>query len=155
MTKRYWQIGIIALGMAGCAQEPVKPAPPPDPVMVSLNATAHRIRRELALLRRLQQTHTAHPIPYRVPPGRLGRPIQLSWSGRLTPAVRAVAVLLGPPWTITRIGHPPPQPVIVSIRARKVPAFQVLESLGWQAGRRAGVVVNPATHVIQVTYVGH
>lgn len=137
--------------LTGCARDV---RPPADPVMVSLATTAHRIRRELSLLRRVQQATLPKAPVYALPHGVLAQPVQLTWSGRLSPAVRALAALLGKPWTVQVTGLPPTTPVIVAIRSRKTPAFRILESLGWQAGRRAGIVIHQQTHVIQVVYVG-
>jgi hypothetical protein len=142
---------IAVILISGCARQIIRP---PDPVLSGIHGVAERIAATLTRLQRLQQSRIP-PIPsYPIPQGALATPIQMNWSGRLLPAVQAVATLAGPRWTVQVVGRPPVSPPLVTINVTHTAAYQVLESLGWQAGRRTGVVVDLAHHVIQVIYVG-
>lgn len=143
-------IGAI-LVLSGCARQFTRPE---DPSLKAVGVTAKRISTELARLNRMEQTQVP-PIPsYPVPRGALSTPIEINWSGRLVPAVKAVASLIGNGWTVRVVGRPPVSSPLVTIQANHTPAYVVLESLGWQAGKHAGVVVNRAQRLIEVVYIG-
>lgn len=153
MIKRRFLIG-VSVGLAiltGCARDIRRP--PPDPATLAINTVALRIQRELTALRRIQQSQTPPIHAYPIPPGALSTPIQLRWSGRLLPAARAVVTLIGHDWTFRVVGRRPTNPTIVRIDAVRRPAFAVLESLGWQAGRRAGITINRKQRIVEVVYV--
>ena len=135
--------------LAGCATT----CPGPDPSIVALNTQAVRIAHELTRLRRVDEARSPKVQAYGVPSGALALPIQFDWAGRLVPAVRAVTALLGHGWAVRVVGRAPVNPVVVTVHVTRTPAFDVLESLGWQGGRTAGVVINRAKHLIEVVYV--
>ncbi len=153
--RRMWAravlIGVAAGLLAGCAHQVARPA---DPVLTGIHRAADRIARALTRLSRMKQAAVHHVQSYPIPKGALATPIQMNWSGRLLPAVRAVAALVGHGWTVRSVGRPPVAPPLVSVHVEKTPAYEVLESMGWQAGRQAGVVVNLKAHLIEVIYIG-
>ncbi len=153
--RRMWVrailIGVLGGALAGCAHQVVRPA---DPVLTGIHRAADRIALALTRLSRMKQASIHHVQSYPIPRGALATPIQMNWSGRLLPAVRAVAALVGHGWTVRRVGRPPVAPLIVSVHVQKTPAYEVLESLGWQAGRQAGVVVNLQARLIEVITIG-
>ena len=154
MMKRVFLTG-VSVGLAiltGCARDV---RPPPDPAALAINTVAIRIQREITALRRIQQSQTPKVHAYRIPAGALSTPMQFRWSGRLLPAARAVVTLIGHHWTFRVVGRRPTNPTIVRIDATRRPAFAVLESLGWQAGRRAGITINQERRIVEVVYVSH
>lgn len=153
MTKRRFLIGVSVglIAMTGCARD-IRRAPP-DPATLAINTVAIRIQRELTALRRIQQSQIPAVHAYRIPAGALSTPIQFQWSGRLLPAARAVVTLIGHRWTLRVVGRRPTNPTIVRIDAMRRPAFTILESLGWQAGTRAGITINQKQRIVEVVYV--
>lgn len=152
--KKLVLILLAVLICAGCAGK--KNLPPTDPTIASLNDAAQEIQRELQTLSMIKQTEsgiTDRVKPYSTPnEGVLSKRISLEWSGPLDTAVAAVADLVGYKYKV--IGTPPAIQPLVSVMIDNRPAFEALETLGWKAGEKAGVVVKQATKEIQLIYVG-
>jgi hypothetical protein len=66
--------------------------------------------------------------------------------------VKTLADMIGYDFKV--VGRKPIQERLVSIDALDVPAFNVLEDLGWQAGENIGVVVDQTQKTIQIAYSG-
>jgi hypothetical protein len=144
---------------AGCAKPPQAPPAPTktDPAIVELNMAAKSIHEDLNMLSRIRQEETGihkDVRAYKTPPQDVdvSQPMTLNWSGPLEPAVQLVAQKVG--YRFKVIGAAPAQPVLVSLTAKDKPAFEVLEDIGWQAGKQVGVVLNQELKELQVIYLG-
>lgn len=156
VTFRLTPLLLLAGALAGCATAPPRTTtPPPDPALIALNSSAARISKSLTQLTRLQQVGTPAVPVYQTPTsGALSTPVTLNWAGSAAPAVKAIAQMVGGHWHVKEVGRPPLVPVVVHINVTGVPAYKVLEDIGWQAGQKTGVVVDRASRTIEVVYVG-
>ena len=139
-------IACVFTVLTGCATVPERN----DVVVLDqIHSSAARIERQLTALSAARAPQvTAYPQPTS---GPLADPITLSWSGPMEPAVQSVADLIG--FRVRHTGRPPTLPILVRVRVHNTAAFSVLQTLGWQAGTRAGLVVVPARRVIDIVYV--
>lgn len=138
---------LVLVTLAGCATAP----PDRHEVVVfeQINASAARIEHQLTALDASRAPDVkAYPAPTS---GPLASQITLSWSGPLEPAVQSVADLIG--YHVRHTGRRPILPILVRIHAMHKTAFSILQNLGWQSGTRAGLVVVPSRHVIDIVYV--
>jgi hypothetical protein len=149
----------VLAAMSGCAKPPqTVPGPPEtDPAIVELSRAADSIHQDLNLLSRIRQEESGvheQVKAYKTPPAnsRISKPITLSWSGPLEPAVEVIAQKVG--YNFRVIGSAPSQPVLINLSAIDKPAFEILEDMGWQAGDKAGVVLNQEQKELQVIYLG-
>ena len=92
-----------------------------------------------------------------VPRGsRLGSPLStpainsFKWNGPLDQAVAKLAQSIG--YTFYTTAPPNAQPVAVAIEISSVPAYQVFQALGEEAGAHATVEVDALHHQVQVIH---
>lgn len=143
--------GLSLLLVAGCASAPVAPSNPQDVVYQQLDRAANHIAHTLDQLAAARERHAPEAHAYAIPhTGPLARTVTLRWAGALEPAVRALSALIG--FESRTTGTPPPDPVLVSIDAARVPAFSVLESMGAQVGGHVGLIVNERHKLIEIVY---
>ena len=58
-------------------------------------------------------------------------------------------------YEFSTIGSKSSRDRVVNINAFEMPAFDVLQELGWQAGRRTGIHVDEEAETIKITYEGN
>ena len=143
---------ISALLAAGCAG--VNPVPTtvavsgmPNPEE-ALRQSMQHVDSEMAELGRLSPTVAREVQP--VMPGDLQRVVSFEWNGPLDQAVAKLSASIG--YTFYTTAPANAQPIEVSIRMASVPAYQVFQSLGAEAGTRATVQVDPLHHQVQVIH---
>ncbi len=153
-----WGLALTLICLTGCAKHP-KPEPITSPAHIvkkELKEAVAEIQESLSLLAKIEQAESwKHEVPvssYKLPNGPLAEHLTMDWSGDLLPAVQTVATLVG--FGTTEVGKPPTVPAIVTVHATDLPAFRILEDIGWQAGKHIVITVDPAQKIIQVTYVG-
>jgi defect-in-organelle-trafficking protein DotD len=150
--RPYWLVVTLTLMLAACATQ-VAPKPAVDPTMVKLQATAEEVSQSLRQLAETQQAakpwQSAYPMPQS---GPLAQAITLSWAGPPEPVLRVLADMIG--YEFRAVGKPPLTADVVTLEARRVAAWTVLENIGWQLGSRATVVVNEGHREIQLVYIG-
>jgi len=83
-------------------------------------------------------------------PEDLQRIVSFQWSGPLDEAVAKLAQSVG--YTFYTTAPQNAQPINVTIQIAAVPAFQVFQALGEEAGTRATVQVDPLHHQVQVIH---
>lgn len=142
-------LGLLVM-LAGCAT----PAPAPtDPALIELDTQAAHVRRTLDQLSATFEAGVPPTEIYPIPTtGTLAKPISMVWYGSMRKAVRSIAELVGYGFQVE--GTPPPSTILVGVNAHEEPAFAVLQNIGLQAGKHAGVVVRPKQRLIAVVYVG-
>jgi defect-in-organelle-trafficking protein DotD len=122
-----------------------------DSVTSLLDRNAQKIASSLSQMARLWQANARRPAHIKKPEsGPLTTPIDLLWDGPAEQAVRAVARLIG--YQVKILGEAPPAPITISINASGEQAFSVLRNIGWQAGKRVGVTIEPDQKTIVVTF---
>jgi defect-in-organelle-trafficking protein DotD len=150
--RPYWLVGTLTVMIAACATR-VPSRPVTDPTIAKLQATADEVSQSLRQLAETQQAAKPVPPAYPVPQsGPLAQAITLSWAGPPEPVLRLLADMIG--YEFRAIGKPPLAADVVTIEARRLVAWSVLEDIGWQLGTRATVVVNEGHREIQLIYVG-
>ena len=128
---------LLVLGLlAGCAT--VQPVPTtvvtpgmPNPE-VALRQSMQHVDAEMAELGQLTPTAAAPSTP--VIPEDLQRIVSFKWNGPLDQAVAKLAQSIG--YTFYTTAPPNAQPVAVAIEIASVPAYQVFQALGEEAGTR-------------------
>jgi len=85
-----------------------------------------------------------------VVPADLQRLVSFEWSGPLDQGVAKLAASIG--YTFYTTAPANSQPLDVAIRLSSVPAYQVFQTLGAEAGTSATVQVDPLHHQVQVIH---
>jgi defect-in-organelle-trafficking protein DotD len=142
----------VALGLAGCASvHPVgtNVAVPgmPNPEK-ALRQSMQHVDAEMAELGELSPgvTRAAGPTM----PDDLQRIVSFQFNGPLDQAVAQLAQSIG--YTFYTTAPPSTPPLTVSIQLSSVPAYQVFQALGAEAGTQATVQVDPLHHQVQVIH---
>jgi len=147
---------VIPVALAACAA-PVQPVPTmvATPGManpeIALQTTMRDVNSEMAELNGIMPSvPTAQPAPATpIVPADLNRVVAFSWNGPLDKAVATLAQSIG--YTFYLTAPPKNQPVNVSIDADST-VYEILQTLGNDAGSRATVSVDPLNHQVQVIY---
>jgi defect in organelle trafficking protein DotD len=144
-------LSLTALLVTGCATvQPVATTvsvpgmPEPEE---ALRQSMQHVDAEMAELGRLSPTaRAAGPVM----PEDLQRIVSFEWSGPLDQAVGKLAASVG--YTFYTTGPANPQPLDVQVQLSSVPAFQVFQTLGAEAGTSATVQVDPLHHQVHVIH---
>lgn len=120
--------------------------PNPEEAMLS---SMQRVNAEMAELGQLTPTPVTTSAG-QVIPEDLQRIVSFSWNGPLDQAVAKVALSIG--YTFYTTAPPDAKPVTIAIQLNSVPAYQVFQALGEEAGALATVEVDPLHHQIQVIH---
>jgi len=145
-------IFFITMLVAGCATPP-GPSPPPDPISTSLAEAGYSVSRSLVDLAETAQA--SHPVPDVGPPpnpasyGMAGL-ATIDWSGPIEPLVRQIAKVSN--YRVRVLGTCPAIPILVTIYDKNRMIADILRDVGFQAGRRATLVVYPESRVIELRY---
>jgi defect-in-organelle-trafficking protein DotD len=140
---------VLAAGCAGVNPVPTTVAIPgmPNPEE-ALRQSMQHVDAEMAELGHLSPTVARQVQP--VMPSDLQRVVSFEWSGPLDQAVAKLSASIG--YTFYTTAPANAQPLDVAIRLSSVPAYQVFQTLGAEAGTRATVQVNPLHHQVQVIH---
>ena len=140
---------LLAAGCAGLHPVPTMVATPgmPNPEE-ALRQSMQHVDAEMAELGRLSPAVARVVQP--VMPEDLQRIISFDWSGPLDEAVAKLAASVG--YTFYTTAPANPQPLDVAIRLASVPAYQVFQTLGAEAGTQATVQVDPLHHQVRVIH---
>lgn len=149
-----WAALLVAALLAGCAM-PVHPVPTtvetpgmPNPE-IALQKSMNDVNAEMAELGQLTPAATT-PVTVPVMPGPLQKTVSFSWNGPLDQGVAKLAQSVGYTFYVTAPANA--QPVNVAITISSVPAYQVFQALGEEAGTKATVEVDPIHHQVQVIH---
>ena len=155
-NKQIFTVMIMGLFLGGCASSPRKTDGPSEAEIIQVQigrhiaASADRIHAQLTRLREIEQS-SIHPVTHRTPAsGDLTKPITLVWAGPIAPAVKSIADQMG--WKFRIEGREPAIPPVAHIDAVQRPVYDVLRDLGLQVGRESGVIVDPQTKTLVVSY---
>jgi defect-in-organelle-trafficking protein DotD len=140
---------VLAAGCAGVNPVPTTVAIPgmPNPEE-ALRQSMQHVDAEMAELGHLSPTVARQVQP--VMPSDLQRVVSFEWSGPLDQAVAKLSASIG--YTFYTTAPANAQPLDVAIRLSSVPAYQVFQTLGAEAGTRATVQVDPLHHQVQVIH---
>jgi defect-in-organelle-trafficking protein DotD len=115
---------------------------------VALQQSMQHVDAEMAELGQYEPTPVVSSAP--VVPEDLQRIVSFQWSGPLDQGVAKLAQSVG--YTFYTTAPPNAQPLVVSVEVAGVPAYQVFQALGEEAGARATVEVDPLHHQVQVIH---
>lgn len=140
---------LVVAGCAGVTPVSTTVAVPgmPNPEE-ALRQSMEHVDTEMAELGQLSPAVARVVQP--VMPEDLQRIVSFEWSGPLDQAVAKLAASVG--YTFYTTAPANSQPLDVAIRLSSVPAYQVFQTLGAEAGTRATVQVDPLHHQIQVIH---
>ena len=140
---------LLAAGCAGVTPVPTTVGVPgmPNPEQ-ALQQSMQHVDAEMAELGRLTPTVARQVQP--VMPTDLQRLVSFEWSGPLDQGVAKLAASIG--YTFYTTAPANAQPLDVAIRLSSMPAYQVFQILGAEAGTRATVQVDPLHHQVQVIH---
>ena len=140
---------LIVAGCAGVTPVPTTVAVPgmPNPEE-ALRQSMQHVDAEMAKLGRLSPAVARVVQP--VMPEDLQRIVSFEWNGPLDQAVAKLAASVG--YTFYTTGPANPQPLDIAVRLSSVPAYQVFQTLGAEAGTRATVQLDPLHHRVRVIH---
>ena len=151
-SPKMFPIFLLAGLLSACGHQQQKPQPEPpslDARIVDerIAESADTIQKMWAALGRLEQSRDPgqfrhlkdNPPPDKLPL-ELRRRISIEWSGTLTDLVRKLAEYSGYPFKET--GPRPAVPVLIALSAENQTIAAILREAGYQAGKRAGVIVH-------------
>lgn len=140
---------LLAAGCTGVNPVPTTVAVPgmPNPEE-ALRQSMQHVDAEMAELGRLSPMVARQVQP--VVPADLLRVVSFEWNGPLDQAVAKLSASIG--YTFYTTAPANAQPLDVAIRMASVPAYQVFQTLGAEAGTRATVQVDPLHHQVQVIH---
>ena len=142
----------FASGLSACAP----PQPPPtqlDMASASLSEASYSVSRSIVSLSETAQA--AHPIPDLGPapnPASYGMAglTSVDWSGPIEALVKQLAKSAD--YRVRILGKAPAIPVLVTVYDKNMMLADILRDVGYQAGRRASVVVYPEERVVELRY---
>lgn len=153
MNYKNGLIALLFLLLYACAM----PKPPAgydlSKTESSLAEASYSVSRSAVDLAAIAQA--AHPLPNLAPPPApasygMGGLVTIDWSGPVQPLLRQIAIASN--YRLRVLGTPPAIPVIITIYAKNEMLGDVLRDVGYQCGRRAAVVVYPASRCIELRY---
>lgn len=154
LTKKIALLTILSIVILnGCA---TKCCPPPRGLSnpeASLSEASYNISRSIVSL--AESAQAARPLPCLEPPPDpasycMAFPTSVDWSGPIEPLVKEIARAAD--YRVRVVGSRPAIPVLVTVYAKNTMLGDVLRDVGYQAGRRAAVVVFPDSRVIELRY---
>lgn len=142
----------------GCQKKiTVSDLPEKTKIETRLEQSARKIQEQLSLLAELKQMDFENKNPsevnfYKTPDaGPLSTTLPMAWNGPLEMGIKVIADSIG--YTFEISGLEPVQPIIVTVNSHKMSAFEIIETMGWQAGRNVEVGVNEREKLIKILYL--
>ena len=118
-----------------------------------LISSARSIEKSLAILAANQEINNIpvlNTIPLITEEGGMGGTADIDWTGPLEPLLEKLANMSN--YTLKIMGSTPSIPIIVSVTQEKAIVADILKNACLQAGKRANIVVFPASKIIELRY---
>ncbi len=122
-------------------------------VETELLATAQSIEQSLSTLAAAEKAENVpilNTTQLVTPEGGMGGTADVDWSGPIIPLVEKIAEMSD--YRLKVLGNEPAIPILVSISAKQAVIADILQNASLQAGKRAHILVFPATRIIEVRY---
>lgn len=126
---------------------------PANEIEQQLLATAQSIERSLATLAMAQETNNPPLIntaPLVTAEGGMGGTADIDWTGPVEPLLHKLAEMTN--YHLKVLGNEPAIPIIISITQNKTIIADILKNACLQVGKRANIMVFPATKIIELRY---
>ena len=142
--------------MAGCVYHvPNQPSPKRDHEQTAMILRQAAASAATALNTLAEVDRAVHPtfMPSVSPDANsygMGERVSLEWHGPIQPVIKNIAKMSD--YKLITLGKPPAIPILVSISADCTPIGDILRDIGFQATRKASVIVFPSTHTIELRY---
>jgi defect-in-organelle-trafficking protein DotD len=144
---------MIITATYGCAAtNATQKASSTDQAIATLEKSAAQIEADLRQLVLLQTDKKQGGLRAVLPKnGPLGKKIVMHWNGPIEPAVKRIARAIRYQHRV--LGTAPAAPITVKINVVKEKAYNVLDSIGWQAANKAQLLVDPLKKSITIAYL--
>lgn len=124
-----------------------------EEVSRGLLGVAQSIEQSLGTLALNQDSN--HPpllntAPLITPEGGMGGKADLDWSGPIEPLIKKIAMMSD--YQVKTLGNTPAIPIVVTIHEKNAIVADILKNASLQAGKRANIMVFPASRVIEIRY---
>lgn len=159
-TKSFFlfAIALLAKFIVGCSTGPKvaiisndKDLYAPDAKLTTAANSVSNSLRELAEIDKAVHPQAKLPSPIEPDMIGMGQLGSIDWSGPVEPLVKKIAEATN--YKFKALGTPPAIPILVSITAKDTPLADILRDAGFQCGRKANIVVYPASKIIELRYV--
>ncbi len=151
MNYKLLVVSIASIGITACQSTP--PVKKTDPAIELIKKDTKKIKESLEVLSKLQQADSNRIglYSYKKPTkGPLTKKISMPWTGDAEKALRKIAKNIGFLFEVT--GKKPIDLNHVLISSEYRMAVDTIEDIGWQAGKRMGVLTNNNKKIIKVIY---
>jgi defect-in-organelle-trafficking protein DotD len=144
---------MLAVTTIGCAASTqTKKTPETDPAITALEQSAKQIETDLRQLVLLHTDKKQGGLRAVLPKdGPLGKKIVMKWNGPIEPAIKRIARAIR--YKHKTIGTAPAAPITVKVDVVREKAYNVLDSIGWQAANKAQLLVDPLKKRITLAYL--
>jgi defect-in-organelle-trafficking protein DotD len=150
--KRSLSFVLLTMALSACAP-PQPPQTKLDAAGASLAEASYSVSRSIVSLSETAQA--AHPMPDLGPApnpmsyGMAGL-TTVDWSGPIEPLVKQLAKSAN--YRVRVLGRAPAIPVLVTIYDKNMMLADIFRDVGYQAGRRASVIIYPEERVVELRY---
>lgn len=150
-------VGLFVL-LSACADDSRNPvlvptqatAVEPDPASLRIAEAAEKASKALNKMSQIESFRTPMPDDTNLIHPGMDKITSIAWTGPIDQITRTLSELAGLNFRI--IGKEPPLPLVVSVDAHNQPIGKILRDIGFQAGRRADIILNTATNTIDLRY---
>lgn len=122
----------------------------PDPAALRIADAAEKATKALNKMAQIESFRTPMPDDTELHHPGLDKVTSMSWTGPIDQVTRTLAEIAGLNFRI--IGAEPPLPLVVRVDAHNEEIGKILRDIGFQAGRRADIILNTATNTIDLRY---
>lgn len=123
-------------------------------IETQLLTTAQSIEQSLSTLAAIEKAESPpilNTAPLVTSEGGMGGKIDIDWTGPIGPLVNKLGSLTN--YRVKFLGTEPAIPILISINAKGAIIAEVLQNASLQTGKRAHILVFPASRLIEVRYL--
>lgn len=116
--------------------------------------TAQSIEQSLSTLAAAEKAESPpilNTAPLITSEGGMGGKVDIDWTGPIGPLIVKLGVLTN--YRVKFLGSEPAIPILISINAKQTVIADVLQNASLQTGKRAHILVFPASRLIEVRYL--
>lgn len=162
--KKVLMLSLLGIGvtLSACTPMKIKPRPTNGQETVStsvdvdqqLTSVAYSVQdslRTLAASKEPLEINAINTDPLVTPEGGMGNRVTLDWSGPIEPLLYELASMSR--YDVKVLGPTPGIPVVVTVMGENRCIADLLKDAGFQAARKANIVVYPASRIIELRYI--